>query len=317
MFTITLLSFLALAVVLNAQYTATYLPSNMPEHSEQGQTGTNQCGTQSNQTSQCQNAYLSSVDDFCLFAPPEPGPKSTIGNTERIETPDYVQVTGVGNLSLLNIPVGDDGGELDPHGADGNGNPIGALVFSSAFGGLEQIHEWTNFMSDSIFCFRACRGPNATQLCQHSYDVMGCMWVMPPTTGDTAEPMGIYGTSTFKQNQPTTPLPHPIPPSSSCTTVSSVHNGFAVSTALPSTTVALTASGMTASISPVCPVACNPCRAPDVRIQRSTASSTSTFSRDSPTRAVSTNGGTRYGVGGGWKAIVAVGAVGLGVVLAG
>ena len=38
---------------------------------------------------------------------------------------------------------GDEGGELDPHGADGNGNPIGGLVFSSAFGTLEQIHEWT------------------------------------------------------------------------------------------------------------------------------------------------------------------------------
>jgi len=46
-------------------------------------------------------------------------------------------------LTSLNIPKGDEGGELDPHGADGNGNPIGGLVFSSAFGTLEQIHEWT------------------------------------------------------------------------------------------------------------------------------------------------------------------------------
>ena len=87
------------------------------------------------------------MDDFCLFAPPEPGVLSTIGETERIEvawcikpgygtrlipdgtiqgahfvmTPDYVQVTGVGNLTLVNIPDGDEGGELDPHGADGNG----------------------------------------------------------------------------------------------------------------------------------------------------------------------------------------------------
>ena len=38
-------------------YTATYLPSNAPDKSEQGQTGTNKCGTGSNQTSQCQNAY--------------------------------------------------------------------------------------------------------------------------------------------------------------------------------------------------------------------------------------------------------------------
>lgn len=90
---------------------------------------------------------VNSVDDFCIFAPPEPGADSVIGNTERIEvawcikpgygtrlipdgtitgahfvqTPDYVQVTGVGNLTMVNIPQGDAGGELDPHGADGNG----------------------------------------------------------------------------------------------------------------------------------------------------------------------------------------------------
>jgi hypothetical protein len=82
-------------------YSATYLPSNAPYQSENGQTGTNQCGTGSNQTSMCQNAYcqyfyslspprvmtflplpVNSVNDFCLFAPPDPGPQSDIGNTE-------------------------------------------------------------------------------------------------------------------------------------------------------------------------------------------------------------------------------------------
>lgn len=99
-----------------------------------------------------------------------------------VQTPDYVQVTGVGDLTKLNIPAGDEGGELDPHGATGNGNPIGGLVFSSAFGQMEQIHEWTNFMSDSQFCFRACKpAPNAPEMCQHIYDVMGCDWNMPGT----------------------------------------------------------------------------------------------------------------------------------------
>jgi hypothetical protein len=54
-------------------------------------------------------------------------------------------------LTSLNIPKGDEGGELDPHGADGNGNPIGGLVFSSAFGTLEQIHEWTVNTSTRFF----------------------------------------------------------------------------------------------------------------------------------------------------------------------
>ena len=87
------------------------------------------------------------------------------------------------------------------------GNPIGGLTFSSAFGQLEEIHEWTvsspsahraaiaqaypsklttpnlqpqNFVTDSIFCFRACKpGPMAPVWCQHIYDTLGCFWNMP------------------------------------------------------------------------------------------------------------------------------------------
>ena len=58
-----------------------------------------------------------------------------------MKTNNYVQVTGVGNFTnvcaffltrsalvdertiQINIKNGDAGGELDPHGADGNGNP--------------------------------------------------------------------------------------------------------------------------------------------------------------------------------------------------
>ena len=112
---------------------------------------------------------VNSVDDFCLFAPPYSGSNATIGDTERVEvswclkdgygtrlipdgtitgahfiqTPDYIQIIGVGDLTRLNIPAGDSGGELDPHGADGNGNPVGGLVFSNVFGQLQQVHEWT------------------------------------------------------------------------------------------------------------------------------------------------------------------------------
>ena len=94
-----------------------------------------------------ESTTVNSVDDFCLFAPPEPGPNSIIGETERIEvswclksgygtrlipdgtilgahfvqTPDYVQITGTGDLTKINVPKGDSGGELVPHGADGNG----------------------------------------------------------------------------------------------------------------------------------------------------------------------------------------------------
>jgi hypothetical protein len=41
-------------------------------------------------------------------------------------------------------------------------------------------HVLQNFVSDSEFCFRACKpGPKAATLCQHIYDVMGCQWNMP------------------------------------------------------------------------------------------------------------------------------------------
>ncbi|KAI0251177.1 hypothetical protein BJV78DRAFT_1126703 [Lactifluus subvellereus] len=249
---------LGLVSVRAQVYSATYLPSNAPAQSEQGQSGTNQCGTGSNQTSICQNAYINEVDDWCVFAPPENGPDSVIGNTERIEvawciksghgtrvippgaitgahfvqTPDYVQITGVGDLTKINIPTGDAGGELDPHGADGKGNPIGGLVFSSAFGGqVQQLHEWTNFVSATQFCFRGCKdGPNAPALCQHIYDVMGCAWNMPGNynpgfdkcAGDTGEPMGVYGQSTFFQGNGNTPPPHPAPATSSCRTVPTI-----------------------------------------------------------------------------------------------
>lgn len=102
------------------------------------------------------------VDDFCLWAPPEPN--GEIGETEReevawctksgygtrvipdgtltgvhfVQTKDYVQVTGVGDFTKINVKKGDYGGgkylvltncriietsfyflhaELDPHGA--------------------------------------------------------------------------------------------------------------------------------------------------------------------------------------------------------
>jgi hypothetical protein len=48
---------LLLAKCTSAQYSATYLPSNAPDKTQNGQAGTNQCGTALNQTSECQNAY--------------------------------------------------------------------------------------------------------------------------------------------------------------------------------------------------------------------------------------------------------------------
>lgn len=105
--------------------------------------------------------------DFCLWGPPEPDslignvegesvawctkagygtriiPKGAITGLQFMKTPDYVQVTGFIKQQLINIEKDDSGGELDPHGADQRGNPLGGLLFSKAFtGDFVQAVEW-------------------------------------------------------------------------------------------------------------------------------------------------------------------------------
>ncbi len=122
-------------------------------------------------------------------------PNGTLKGVHFVQTPDYVQVTGQGDFTKINIPAGDSGGELDNRGSDGRGNPsmwfnqfcsmlqadvkfpVGGLLFGDTFGAAQQYHEWTNFMSDKEFCIRACRGPRAAERCNHIYDEMGCYWV--------------------------------------------------------------------------------------------------------------------------------------------
>jgi len=231
-----------------------YLYNKLPNKSENDQTGTNNCGTTSSQSSTCQTMWMNDADDFCLWAPPSVG---TIGDTEQnevawctksgrgtrvipdgtlkgvhfVRTKDYVQVTGVGDFTKINVQAGDEGGELDPHGANGDGNPIGGLVFGNTFAANLQYHEWTSFISATEFCMRACTGPDARQNCQHIYDEMGCFWNMPANynagtfescEGNDDLPMGVYGTSTWYQGVSPTPSAHPVAPSSSCTKFASI-----------------------------------------------------------------------------------------------
>ncbi|KAG8731617.1 hypothetical protein FRC12_019654, partial [Ceratobasidium sp. 428] len=122
------------------------------------QFGYNLCNsTTEGAASLCQTAMLNSLDDFCLWGPPTPN--SLIGNTEAqvvawctrpgrgtrtipqdaltgvqfMKTSAYVQITGIIKQELININVGDPGGQLDPHAADQRGSPIGGLMFSNAF----------------------------------------------------------------------------------------------------------------------------------------------------------------------------------------
>ncbi|KAG9034608.1 hypothetical protein FRB95_012928 [Tulasnella sp. JGI-2019a] len=260
-----------------ATYSATYTFGNLPNITETGQSGTNNCGTVSSNSSHCQNVFVNSVTDFCLLGPPLPNtiasneetvvsyclnegygtrvfPPGTIIGAHFIQTPDYVQVTGNGDFTKIGVTKGDEGGELDPHGATGKGNPIGGLVFGNAYGKMQQFHEWTNFMSVDEFCIRACNpaGTNPAAMCEHIYDVQGCKWNMPANydngyfencLGDSSLPMGIYGTSTWHQSIQPTPPPHPVPSSSSCVRVASLTPGSVNAAALTTGTVG---SGLTA-----------------------------------------------------------------------
>ncbi|CAH7668155.1 hypothetical protein PPACK8108_LOCUS2623 [Phakopsora pachyrhizi] len=216
--------------------------NNLPYKSDAsgGQKGYNRCGTRAKPDSMCQNAFIKSVEDFCFFAPPEVMnvgdaerisvsycskdgygarlfPKGTFKNLQYVRTPHYVQLTGVGDFTKVNVRSGDAGGELDPSGADGHGNPIGGLVF----GEDGQFDHWTEFISDNEFCIRACyNGPQAKRYCEHIYDVMGCKWNMPGNyegpgfeqcDGDSVtHPMGEYETadgSIYKWKQGELPIP--------------------------------------------------------------------------------------------------------------
>lgn len=61
-------------------------------------------------------------------------PAGSIKGAHFVQTPDYVQITGIGDLTSMNIPAGDSGGELDPHGATGNGafHPLRIVIYHSA-----------------------------------------------------------------------------------------------------------------------------------------------------------------------------------------
>ncbi|EGG09751.1 uncharacterized protein MELLADRAFT_34304 [Melampsora larici-populina 98AG31] len=234
-------------------------PSRVPNQTEPGQFGYNQCGKNSSQDSNCQTLYVNSLNDFCLWAPPsgqqeigdseeyevawctKPGrgtrqiPAGALISAHFLSTPHYVQITGYIDGPALDIKRPNDGGELDPHGATSLGNPIGSLVYTTAFGGkVQQVKEWMNFMGDGEFCFRICKpgDPQAWLYCQHIYDVMGCFWVMPGNynqtgfdscDGDSLPPPGIYNnTSTFHQGDPKTPDPHPAASSSNCLAIQTI-----------------------------------------------------------------------------------------------
>ncbi|PPQ86837.1 hypothetical protein CVT25_012557 [Psilocybe cyanescens] len=176
------------------------------------QIGYNICNsTTENQESLCQTSFLNSLDDFCLWAPAEPGhevgdiegsmiawctkpghgtrliPDGAITGVQYTKTPDYVQVVGFIDQTKINILEGDYGGEMDPHGADLRGNPMGGIMFSNQFTGQYiQGIEWHNFIGSNAFCLKVCdpRGADAPNYCEHIFDRIGCKYNAPNEARD-------------------------------------------------------------------------------------------------------------------------------------
>ncbi|CAE6431906.1 unnamed protein product [Rhizoctonia solani] len=200
------------------EYTALPYKADTGGGERGNQFGYNVCNsTTEGPTSLCQTAMVNSLDDFCLWGPPEPN--SLIGNTEGeavawctkpgrgtrlipagsltgvqfMRTRSYVQVVGNIKQTGINIEANDDGGEMDPHGADRRGNPLGGLVFSNAFpsnGGnnntFQQVVEWHNFMGANRFCLKACdpQDPDDDKYCEHIFDRIGCEYNAPAAYKD-------------------------------------------------------------------------------------------------------------------------------------
>lgn len=188
-------------------------------------------------------------------------PPGALKGVQFIKTPDYVEVIGYIDQTSLNLQADDYGGEEDPHGADQRGNPLGGLVYTSAFGSnstsngggnggggsnspYTQAAEWSYFVGSGIFCFKVC-DPNSSRdasLCQHTYDRVGCTYNCPADyasingtfsscEGDNQLPIGQYVSNgqTMTWRQPpesegpieTIPYTPAIPATSQCSTYQS------------------------------------------------------------------------------------------------
>jgi len=248
------------------------------------QSGYNRCNaTTEGPTSECQTMEVNSLADFCIWGSPTPNglignveaavvayctqsghgtrimPAGTITGAQFMKTSAYIQVTGKFNQSGIGLDPTDTGGELDPHGADLAGNPLGGLVYSSGLPSskdnttLIQATSWNNFVGSGTFCVKLCDSTVTTpNYCQNTIDLLGCDYNMPASytdgeftscEGDLQDVVGVYTsngqTLTWSQPaslDPSTTLPWQprIPASSNCVTHSSAElygsNTAAVST---------------------------------------------------------------------------------------
>ncbi|GAA5980716.1 hypothetical protein JCM5350_006362 [Sporobolomyces pararoseus] len=236
------------------------------------QSGYNICNsTTSGPDSNCQTLVANNISDFCLWGSPTTSANGTIGDVEAavvayctndqhgarvmppgtitglqvLRTKAYTQWTGRMNLTGVNLMSDDTGGELDPHGADQLGNPLGGLVYSFGLPSgdnktLAQVISWNQFIGTGEFCLKLC-DPSVTSpnYCENKFDLIGCAYNMPASyednvfldcDSDLQEVVGTYvsGGQTLTWSQPsslpadsTLPWTPSIPATSNCKTYQS------------------------------------------------------------------------------------------------
>jgi hypothetical protein len=261
------------------------------------QHGYNLCNsTTENQDSLCQTSFVNTVDDFCLWAPSEPNslvadtegemvawctkpgrgtrliPAGALKGVQYIKTSAYVSVVGFIDQRFINIASDDWGGEMDPHGADLRGNPMGGLMYSNAFSSSEdsytQMIEWHNFMGGNAFCIKVCDPANAdaANYCQHVFDRIGCAYNVPNSAqngtfesceGENQDFPGVYTENgvVMTYTQPaeslgaisTMPYTARIPASSNCKTYESTSLYAALASVTDNPSAVPTSSGAAAS----------------------------------------------------------------------
>ncbi|KIK06331.1 hypothetical protein K443DRAFT_674318 [Laccaria amethystina LaAM-08-1] len=253
------------------------------------QFGFNQCNsTTLGPNSNCQTLIFNGPDDFCLWGSPDSN--GLIGNVEAkvvayctkpyhgtrvippgavtgiqwTKTPGYIQAVGFIKNEGLGLDPTDQGGELDPHGADLQGNPLGGVVFSNGTTDsdghtLEQVFNWNTFVGGNKFCFKACYNSKTTpDYCENRYDLIGCDYNMPSSAqdgeftvcdGDVQDVVGVYTsagqTLTWQMPDPlNTPPPYQprVPASSNCKTYQSTDLFLAGSATFASAAASATGS---------------------------------------------------------------------------
>jgi len=180
------------------------------------QAGYNKCNsTTEGPTSECQTLIANNISDFCLWGSPTANgqigdveaavvaycaqtghgtrimPPGTLTGVQFMKTSAYIQITGHLNQTGIGLLSNDTGGELDPHGADLAGNPLGGLVYSSGLPTakdnttLAQVTSWNNFVGSGAFCIKLC-DPTVTtpNYCENRIDLLGCDYNMPASYTD-------------------------------------------------------------------------------------------------------------------------------------